>query len=49
MTEKTFAQLRQEAQESGIRGAAKLRKTDLQQRLNIEDTDLPALKVAKAS
>jgi hypothetical protein len=48
MTEKTFAQLRQEAQESGIRGAAKLRKTDLQQRLNIENTDL-ALKVVKVS
>lgn len=49
MTEKTFAQLRQSAQESGIRGAAKLRKADLQQRLNVEDTDLPALKVAYVS
>lgn len=41
MTEKTFAQLRQEAKEKGIPAAAKLRKADLQQSLYVEGTGLP--------
>ncbi len=36
MNQKTFAQLRQSAQDLGIPTAAKLRKADLQQRLNLK-------------
>ena len=41
MTEKTFIQLRQEAQKRGIPAAAKLRKAKLQQRLYVEGTGIP--------
>ncbi len=41
MSEKTFVQLRLEAQGRGIPAAAKLRKADLQQRLYLEETGLP--------
>jgi len=41
MTEKTFFQLRQLAQSRGIPAAAKLRKADLKQLLDVEGTGIP--------
>lgn len=48
MTEKTFAELRQEAYKQGIPSALKLRKADLMQRLNAGYQGLADQKIGSA-